>query len=57
LVLNQLRYFLVVALLTKKARDRLARSLPYLPAPIHPCKSYAQVDTSDLGGIWIELLS
>jgi hypothetical protein len=31
---DELRYFLLVALLAKKARERLPLSMSYLPAPI-----------------------
>jgi hypothetical protein len=34
LVPDELRYFLLVALLAKKARERLPLSMSYLPAPI-----------------------
>ena len=45
LVPEQWRYFLLVALLAKEARERLPLSMPRLPAPIRPRKYYAQVDT------------
>lgn len=48
LVPDKLRYFLLVALLAKKARERLPLSMPRLPAPIRPRKYYVQVDTPTL---------
>lgn len=48
---DELRYFLLVALLAKETRERLPLSMPRLPSPIRQRKYYAQVDTPDLGGM------